>query len=67
MSFRIFCCGTQAPEHMGSVVLVEGLAAPAPGRILLIVSQPRMEPVSPALQSGFVMTGPPGKSLLAVF
>ena len=52
---------------MGSVVVVEGLAAPAAGRILLIVSQPRMEPVSPALQSGFVMTGPPGKSLLAVF
>ena len=25
MSFRIFSCGTQAPEHMGSVIVVWGL------------------------------------------
>ena len=50
-----------APEPAGSVVVVHGLRCAAAREIL--VSQPRIELMSPALQGGFLSTGPPGKSL----
>ena len=53
-------CGAPAPEHVGSVVVVCGLSYPAACGIL--VPQPGMELVSPALQDQFLTTGPPGKS-----
>ena len=54
-------CGTQAPEHAGSVVAVRGLSCPAAHSIL--VSRRGIKPGSPALEGGFLTTGPPGKSL----
>ena len=52
--------GTWAPEHVGSVVAAPGLSCPvACGNL---VPQPGIEPVSPALEGGFLTTGPPGKS-----
>ena len=54
------CCGTQVPEHTGSVVAVHGLSCPAACGIL--VPQPGIEPASPALQDKFLSTGWPGKS-----
>ena len=53
-------CGVQALEHVGSVVVVCGLSCPVPCGIL--VPQQGIEPVSPALQGGFLSIGPPGKS-----
>ena len=47
----------------GSVSVARGLTCPATGGISLIVSQPGIEPSSPALEGGFLTTGPPGKSL----
>ena len=38
-----------------------GLVAPKACGIL--IPQPGIEPVSPALEGGFLTTGPPGKSL----
>ena len=69
-------CGVQGPECMGSVVcgmwtlllrrtssvvVACGLSCPAACGIL--VPQPGIEPMSPALEDGFFTTGPPGKSL----
>ena len=53
-------CGLQAPERVGSVVVVRGLSCPMACGIL--VPRPGIKPVSPALQEGFLTTGPPGKS-----
>ena len=53
-------CGARALEHVGSVVAACGLSCPATCRIL--VPRPRIEPTSPALEGGFLTTGPPGKS-----
>ena len=50
---RIFCCG----EWVSSVV--PGLGCPVACGIL--VSQPGIKPASPALEGGFLTTGPPGK------
>ena len=58
-------CGARALERVGSVVAVRGLSCPAACRIL--VPQPGIEPASPALQDGFLTTGPPGKSLQMYF
>ena len=57
-------CGTQAPEHVGSVVAACGLSCPTACGIL--VPQPGIEPASRALEGGFLTTGPPGKSLLFI-
>ena len=46
---------------MGSEAVVHGLSYPATWGIL--VPQPEIEPMSLALHSGFLSTGPPGKSL----
>ena len=45
---------------MGSVIVVCGLSCPEACGIL--VPQPGIEPESPALESEFLSTGPPGKS-----
>ena len=57
------CC-MQAPglQHMGSEVAVHGLSHPPAFGVL--VPQPGIEPVSPALEVKFLTTRPPGKSLL---
>ena len=61
-------CGMQAHEHegsslrhSGSVLVVCRLSCPKVCEIL--VHQPRIEAVSPALEGGFLTTGPPGKFL----
>ena len=47
-------CGTWAPERVvGSVVVARGI----------LVLRPGIEPASPALEGGFLTTGPLGKSL----
>ena len=55
-------CAVQAPECVGSVVAAHGLSCPMAGRIL--VARPGIERASPALEGGFLTTGPPGKSLI---
>ena len=45
-------CGVWALEHVDSVVAACGILVPRPG----------IEPASPALEGGFLTTGPPGKS-----
>lgn len=73
---RLSSCGTLAPERLGfsgcrvqtslqlwrvgSAVVVCGLRCPAACGIL--VPRPGMEPSPPALQGGFLITGPPVKS-----
>ena len=58
--------------YTDSLVVVPGFSSMAlrlscfmPCRIL--VPQPGLEPMSPALQGGFLTTGPPGKSLRQTF
>ena len=53
-------CGTWAPECMGSIVRTPRIGWPTACGIL--VPQPGTEPTSPTLESGFLTTGPPGKS-----
>ena len=55
-------CGTWALQlrHTGSVVVARGLSCPAACKFL--VPLPGIEPASPALEDGFLTTGPPGKS-----
>ena len=53
-------CGTQALECAGSVVVVRGLSYSMACGIL--VPQPKIEPLSPALHHGVLTIGPPGKS-----
>ena len=54
------CCQAQAVGAQASVVMVRGLSCPEEGVIL--VPGPVIEPVSPALEGGFLTTGSPGKS-----
>ena len=54
------CCGMQAPECVGSVVVAHGLSCSLACGIL--VSWARIEPVSPALEGRCFTSGPPGKS-----
>ena len=54
-------CGAQAPESMDSVVEMHGLSCMAcVGKLSF---RPGIEPVSPALDGGFLTTGPSGRSL----
>ena len=53
-------CEVQTPEREGSVAAVHGLSCPPACGILIL--QPGIEPVFPALESGFLTTGLPGKS-----
>ena len=52
-------------QCMDSLVVVCRLSCSTACRIL--VPQPEIQPVSPALQSGFLTTGPPGKSYRVTF
>ena len=54
-------CSVRAPERVGSVVVARGLNCPMACGIL--VPRPGIKPASPALEGGFLTTGPPGKSL----
>ena len=54
------CCGMQVPEREGSVVTARGLCCPSACGIL--VPRPGIKPASPALQEGFLTTGPPEKT-----
>ena len=54
-------------SHPGSLVVAQGLSCPAACRILLIVPEPGIEPEFPALEGGFLTTGPPRKSLYYLF
>ena len=55
------CCTQHLSlRHVGSVVVARGLSCPVACGIL--VSRPGIKPASPALQDGFLTTGPPGKS-----
>ena len=58
-------CGAQALEHGGSVAAARRLSCP--GACGILVPRPGIEPAFPALEGGFLTTGPPGKSLLFVF
>ena len=58
---RLSSCGVQAPECVGSVVVAHGLNCPAACGIL--VPWLGIESKSPALEGGFLTTGPWGKSL----
>ena len=51
---------SRPPERAGSVVVNGVLSCPAACGIL--VPQPEMEPMSPALEGRFLTTGPCGKS-----
>ena len=53
-------CGSWALECEGSVVVAHRLSCPTVCGIL--VPRPVIEPTSPALEGGFLTTGPPGKS-----
>ena len=62
MAVKVFRCSTQNLQlwRQGSVFVACGLSCSMACRIL--VPQPRIEPVSPALQGGFLTIGPPGNS-----
>ena len=60
MALRFSRCGARAPEHTDLVDIALCLGCSAVCGIL--VTQPGIEPVSPALQNGFLTTGAPGKS-----
>ena len=53
--------GLWTPEFAGSVAVAHGLSCYAACGIL--VPQPGIEHVAPALEGRFLTTGPPGKSL----
>ena len=53
------CFGELTAEHAGPVVAVRGLSCL---RCVILVPQLEIEPESPALEGGFLITGPPGKS-----
>ena len=58
-------CDTWVLEHVGSVVAACHLSSSMTYETL--VPEPEIEPVFPALQGGFLTTGPPGKSLDGYF
>ena len=63
---QVFCCGACTPVvAWGSVVEACGLRCSEACGIL--VPRPRIEPESPALEGRFLITGPPGESLLPCF
>ena len=61
-------CGARTLEcglSSCSVVVAHGLSSPAACGIL--VPRPGIKPASPALEAGFLTTGPAGKSLEGIF
>ena len=61
----IFGCSGSWLWHSGSVVATDRLICPMACRIL--VPQTAISPMSPALEGGFLTTGPSGKSLFPYF
>ena len=57
-------CRAQAAGSQASAVLVHGLRCPEV--CVVLVPGPGIEPMSPALEGGFLTTGPPGKSLYGI-
>ena len=53
-------------QHRG-VSLVESHGLSCPTACGILAPQPGIKPMTPALEGGFLMTGPPGKSLLIAF
>ena len=50
-------------RHMGfSLVVARGLRLSCPVACGILVPRPGIEPMSSALEGGFLTTGPPGKS-----
>ena len=64
---RLLSSCARAPEHVGSVVVARGLGLSCPTACGILVPSPEVEPVSPALEGGFLTTGPPGKSPVDTF
>ena len=63
---RLLCsCGARALECAGSVVVACELSCPVACGFL--VPWPGIEPTSPALEGGFLTTGPRGKSVIISF
>ena len=63
-SFSVVCgllssCGAWAPEH--GLCSLRHVAFVAPTACGILVPQPGIEPVSPAMAGGFLTTVPPGK------
>ena len=54
------CVGSSLQCAGFSLVVAHGLSCPVACGIL--VPQPGIDPTSPALEGGFLTTGPPGKS-----
>ena len=59
-SMQDLCWGTWALEHVCSVVSVCRLSCPT--ACVILVSQPGIKNMSPAMEGAFLTTGPPGKS-----
>ena len=66
----LFCSIGSQLRHTGSFIpcagfsLVAACGLSCPAACEILVPQPGMEPMSPALKGGFLTTGPPKKSLL---
>ena len=60
-------CVMQDLSLLGAGSLAVGWGLSCSAACGSLVSQPRIEPTSPALQRGFLTTGPPGKSPYAYF
>ena len=58
-------CTGSSPQHPTSLAAVHRLGWPT--AYGLLVPQPGIKPVSPALEGKFLITGPPGKSLEMIF
>ena len=62
---RLSSCGSRAPKHLGSVVKAHGLSCSEACGILVPPRGIKLS-TSPALQGGFLTTGPPEKSLVTL-
>ena len=51
-------------QHEGFLVVARGLFSSYLAACRILVPRPGIEPTSPALEGGFLTTGPPGKSPL---
>ena len=56
----LFCCGAQLQSVQAQQLQREGLVAP--WHVGSYILRPEIKPASPALEDGFLTTGPPGKS-----
>ena len=65
ISFIFGCTGSSLLCAVFSLVAMQGLSFPVACGIL--IPRPGIELTSPALEGGFLTTGPPGKSQKSVF